>query len=235
MKALKTVNSLRNIHRKNLLGLIVISGFLAISLFACNQETPTPEASKPTGSVAGSSPKPSPSQPISQTAATTTTAKPSPSQPVSQAAATTTTAKPSPTTTTAKPSPTTATPQANESPANNLPKPNAKGDYSRTYHKFWQIVDTSGKGVSCRMGKATIEEIQTPEFSGVLDISSWPVIGNFKQGQSFEINLGPAGFGILPDTKKEPWIFVEKTSEQGAPTKCFVRANSSFVKPISPK
>jgi hypothetical protein len=208
MKALKPVKSLRNIHRKNLLGLIVISGCLGISLFACNQETPTPEASKPTASVAGSSPKPSPSQPVSQAAATTATAKPSP---------------------------TTAIPQANQSPANNLPKPNAKGDYSRTYHKFWQIVDTGGKGVSCRMGKATIEQIQTPEFSGVLDISSWPVIGNFKQGQSFEINLGPAGFGILPDTKKEPWIFVEKTSEQGAPTKCFVRANSSFVKPISPK
>jgi hypothetical protein len=208
MKALKPVNSLRNIHRKNLIGLIVISGFLGISLFGCNQETPTPEANKPTGSVTESSPKSSPSQPVSQSAATTATPKPSP---------------------------TTATSQANQSPENNLPKPNAKGDYSRTSHKFWQIVDTSGKGVSCRMGKATIEQIQTPGFSGVLDISSWPVIGNFKQGQSFEINLGPAGFGILPDTKKEPWIFVEKTSEQGAPAKCFVRANSSFVKPISPK
>lgn len=208
MKALKPVNSLKDIQGKNLFGLILASGFLGISLFGCSQETPTPEANKPTGSVTGSSPKSSPSNPVSQAAATTTTAKPSP---------------------------TTATSQANQSPENNLPKPNAKGDYSRTYHKFWQIVDTSGKGVSCRMGKATIEEIQTPEFSGVLDISSWPVIGNFKQGQSFEINLGPAGFGILPDTKKEPWIFVEKTSEQGTPTKCFVRANSSFVKPISPK
>ena len=226
MKALKPVKSLKNIHRKNLLGLIVISGFLGISLFACSQETPTPEASKPTGSATGSSPKPSPSQPVSQAATTTATPKPSP---------TTATPKPSPTTATPKPSPTTATPKPNQSPEDNLPKPNAKGDYSRTYHKFWQIVDTSGKGVSCRMGKSTIEQIQTPEFSGVLDIGNWPVIGNFKQGQSFEINLGPAGFGILPDTKKEPWIFVEKTSEQGAPNKCFVRANSSFVKPISPK
>ncbi|OCR00352.1 hypothetical protein BCD67_00625 [Oscillatoriales cyanobacterium USR001] len=236
MKTLKPVNFLRDIQGKKLFGLMVISGVFGISLFGCAQETPAPEASKPTGSVTA---KPSPATTVKSTPANTTT-KPSPATTVKSTPANTTT-KPSPTTTT-KPSPTTTTkpsptttPQANQTTQTDLPKPNPKGDYSRTSHKFWQVVDPSGKGVSCRMGKSTIEQIQTPGNSVVLDIGSWPVIGNFKQGQTFEIDPGPAGFGTLSDTKKEPWIFVDKSSDKGAPTKCFVRASSSFVKPIQSK
>jgi cytoskeletal protein RodZ len=221
MKRLKSLNSHKVIQGKNFLGLMLISGVLGIGLFGCNQETTTPEAAKPTGTV--------------KSVPATTTAKPSPTTATVKSVPATTTAKPSPTTATPKPSPATPVSQANQSTQSELPKPNSKGDYSRTSYKFWQIVDTSGKGVSCRMGKSTFEEIQTPGNSVVLDIGSWPVIGSFKQGQSFEVNLGPAGFGTLSDTKKEPWIFVEKTADQGAPTKCFVRANSSSVKPIQPK
>lgn len=214
MKGLKSVNVHQYSQVKKLLGLMLISGVLGISFFGCAQ--PTPEANEP-----GVTPKPNSTTPTSQANQTTVTPKPTAS------------ATPKPTASaTQKPSPTTPTSQVNQAPQSELPKPNAQGDYQRTSHKYWQIVDPSGKGVTCRMGKSSIEQIQTPGNSVTLDIANWPVIGTFKQGQNFEINSGPAGFGVLPDDKRQPWIYVEKSAVQGAPSKCFVRANSSSVKPV---
>ncbi|MDF0554362.1 hypothetical protein [Kamptonema sp. UHCC 0994] len=207
MKTLKRVNVRGYSQGKRLLGLTLISGVLGISFFGCAQTTPEANETAVT-------PKPT---------ATSATPKPNSTTPTSQA---------NQTTVTPKPSPTTPASQVNQAPQSELPKPNAAGDYQRTSHKYWQVVDPSGKGVACRMGKSSIEQIQTPGNSVVLDIASWPVIGTFKQGQSFEINLGPAGFGVLADNNKQPWIYVEKSSVQGAPSKCFVRANSSSVKPV---
>ena len=218
MKTLKPVNAKGYSQGKKWLGLMMILGVLGINSLGCSQETSTPEANQTTVT-----PKP------------TTTPKPSPKTPTSQGNQTTVTPKPSPKTVTPKPSPKTPTSQANQSPQSDLPKPNAQGDYQRTSHKYWQIADASGKGVTCRMGKTAIEQIQTPGSSVTLDIANWPVIGTFKQGQNFEIDLGPAGFGILSDNKKQPWIYVEKSADKAAPTKCFVRANSSSVKPVMPK
>jgi hypothetical protein len=65
-----------------------------------------------------------------------------------------------------------------------------------------------------------------------LNIVDWPVVGIFKRGQNFEIELGPAGFGILKDNRNKPWIFVKRSFDKGAPKNCFVRANSSFVRPV---
>ena len=225
MKTLKRVNVRGYSQGKRLLGLTLISGVLGISFFGCAQTTPeaneTAVTPKPTATTP--TPKPTATTPTSQANQTTATPKP------------TTSATPKPTTS-ATPKPTaSATPQANQGTQTNLPKPNAQGYYQRTSHKYWQIVDTSGKGVTCRMGKATIEQIQTPGNSVVLDIANWPVVGTFKQGQTFEINLGPAGFGILADNKTQPWIYVEKSADKGAPSKCFVQANSSSVKPLPPK
>ena len=222
MKALKPVNVHRYDRGKKLLGLMLMSGVLGISFFGCAQSTPeaneTAVTPKPTASA---TPKPNSTTSTSQANQTTVTPKPTAS------------ATPKPTASaTPKPSPTTPASQVNQVPQAELPKPNAQGDYQRTSHKYWQIVDTSGKGVTCRMGKSSIEQIQTPGNSVTLDIPKWPVIGTFKQGQNFEINSGPAGFGVLLDNNKQPWIYVEKSSVQGAPSKCFVRANSSSVKPV---
>ncbi|HLO49685.1 MAG TPA: hypothetical protein VK211_14820 [Kamptonema sp.] len=234
MKTLKPVNVRKYNQGKKWLGLTLISVVLGINLLGCSQETPTPEANQttttPKPSPTTATPKPSPTTATSQANQTTATPKPT-----TTAKPTTVTPKPSPTTATPKPSPTTATSTANQGTPTELPKPNAQGFYQRTSHKNWQIVDTSGKGIPCRMGKATIEQIQTPGNSVVLDIANWPVIGTFKQGQTFEIDLGPAGFGILADNKKQPWIYVEKSVDKGAPSKCFVRADSSSVKPVAGK
>jgi hypothetical protein len=113
-----------------------------------------------------------------------------------------------------------------------LPTPNSSGDYSRSPHTTWQVVDNDPKGLSCRMGKYSYEQIIDPRSSMRLNIVDWPVVGIFKRGQNFEIELGPAGFGILKDNRNKPWIFVKRSSDKGAPKNCFVRANSSFVRPV---
>jgi hypothetical protein len=37
------------------------------------------------------------------------------------------------------------------------------------------------------------------------------------------------------DQKNQPWFFVQKSYDQDAPSNCFVRANSRFVKPVQPR
>jgi hypothetical protein len=113
-----------------------------------------------------------------------------------------------------------------------LPQPNEQGDYQRTSHRYWEVVDSDPNGLNCRMGKYSIEEIQNPGSKVELDIDNWPVVGSLKQGQNFEIYLGPSGLGVLYDKQHQPWFFVEKSDAPGTPSNCFVRAHSSFVKPV---
>lgn len=114
-----------------------------------------------------------------------------------------------------------------------LPTPNKQtGDYSRSSHQYWQVVDSDPKGLNCRMGPYTKDEIYDPGRSFKMDIFNWRVIGTLKKGQTFENELGPAGFGIMFDTRNKPWMFVDKISAKGAPKQCFVRANSQYIKPV---
>lgn len=114
-----------------------------------------------------------------------------------------------------------------------LPQPNSQGDYQRTNHLYWQAIDSDPKGISCRMGQYSLEQLQNPGSNILLDINNWSVIGTFKPGQTFQIDLGPGGSGVIYDHQKAPWFFVAKSDQKGAPTHCFIRANSNFVKPIS--
>ena len=116
-----------------------------------------------------------------------------------------------------------------------LPQPNDRGEYSRTSHLYWEAVDSEPKGVNCRMGSHSIEEIEDPGSKINLNIASWPVVGTLKPGQNFEIYLGPSGLGVLYDSQHQPWFFIEKTEGNGGPSNCFVPAKSSFVKPIQPQ
>ena len=122
-----------------------------------------------------------------------------------------------------------STPQAE------LPQPNERGEYSRTSHRYWQVVDSDPNGLNCRMGAHSIEEIEDPGSKVDLNIDSWPVVGSLKPGQEFEIYLGPSGLGVLYDKQHQPWFFVEKSQGMGGPRNCFVPARSSFVKPVQPK
>ena len=116
-----------------------------------------------------------------------------------------------------------------------LPQPNERGEYQRTSHRYWQVVDSDPNGLNCRMGTHSIEEIENPGSKIDLNIGSWPVVGTLKQGEEFEIYLGPSGLGVLYDKQHQPWFFVEKSQGIDGPANCFVRAHSSFVQPVQPK
>ncbi|MBE9160907.1 hypothetical protein [Tychonema sp. LEGE 06208] len=116
-----------------------------------------------------------------------------------------------------------------------LPQPNEEGEYTRTSHQYWEVVDSDPNGLNCRMGSHSIREIEDPGSKIDLNIGSWPVVGTLKQGQNFEIYLGPSGLGVLYDDRHQPWFFVAKSEGVGGPSNCFVRARSSFVKPIQPE
>ncbi|MEG4344917.1 hypothetical protein QUB70_16700 [Microcoleus sp. A003_D6] len=123
----------------------------------------------------------------------------------------------------------------NSTPQVELPQPNERGEYQRTSHRYWKVVDSDPNGLNCRMGPHSIQEIEDPGSKVDLNIGSWPVVGTLKQGQKFEIYLGPSGLGVLYDDRHQPWFFVEKSEATGGPRNCFVRAHSSFVKPVQPK
>ena len=123
----------------------------------------------------------------------------------------------------------------NSTPQPELPQPNERGEYQRTSHRYWQVVDSDPNGLNCRMGTHSIQEIENPGSKVDLNIGSWPVVGTLKQGEEFEIYLGPSGLGVLYDKQHQPWFFVEKSEGIGGPRNCFVRARSSFVQPVQPK
>ncbi|CAC5345253.1 MULTISPECIES: hypothetical protein [Planktothrix] len=115
-----------------------------------------------------------------------------------------------------------------------IPQPQANGDYRRSPHSSWKITQSNPQGIDCRMlGNTNYSQLENPSNKTELNIENWPVVGKLPAGQDFEINLGPAGFGVVYDTKKQPWIYVEKTDQKAAPSHCFVRANRQFVQPIS--
>jgi len=115
-----------------------------------------------------------------------------------------------------------------------IPQPRANGDYQRSPHFSWEAAQSNPQGIDCRMlGNTNYSQLENPSNKTELNIENWPVVGKLTPGQDFEINLGPAGFGVVYDTKQQPWIYVEKTDQKAAPSHCFVRANRQFVQPIS--
>lgn len=118
------------------------------------------------------------------------------------------------------------------SQSSRLPQPNNRGDYGRTPHQTWKVVDVDPNGLNCRMTNVTYKQLIDPRLNIDLDIINWPVVGTLKQEQRFRINLGPAGFGVMYDTQNKPWIFVEQTFDNNTVNQCFVRANDQFVRPV---
>ncbi|MEB3826420.1 hypothetical protein [Phormidium sp. CCY1219] len=117
-------------------------------------------------------------------------------------------------------------------PASALPTPNENGDYGRTSHRYWKVVDPDPNGLNCRMGRYSYPAIASPRSDVTLDILNWSPVGTLDRGERFEIELGPAGFGILTDTRGKPWFYVRRSFGEYSTSCCFVRANSSFVVPV---
>lgn len=122
----------------------------------------------------------------------------------------------------------------NSPPQAQMPQPNERGEYTRTSHRYWQVVDPDPNGLNCRMGPHSIREIENPGSKIDLNIGSWPVVGTLKEGEKFEIYLGPSGLGVLYDDRDRPWFFVQKSENIDGPGNGFVRAHSSLVQPVQP-
>lgn len=107
-----------------------------------------------------------------------------------------------------------------------LPTTNSKGDYiGKTGHPFWQVITSDTKGLSCRMGDMSIDEIVSPS-SPPLNINNFPVVTTFEKNQIIEADPIPAGFVLKYDANKKPWLFITESN-------CFVRANSRYVQPVN--
>ncbi len=116
--------------------------------------------------------------------------------------------------------------------AQSLPEANAQGNYvSLSSHLYWQVVDPDPKGLNCRMGNASIEEIWNPDNPGFPSISNWPVATTLKPEEIFRAQVSYSGFVFTRDDQFLPWIFVKKKLD-GTPANCFVRPNSALIKPV---
>lgn len=115
--------------------------------------------------------------------------------------------------------------------AADLPKPNAAGDYSvRTSHRLWTVMDPDPNGVNCRWSpKAPANWYDPVAKFPPADYGSWKVVRRFKRNQVVNSNITPAGFAILTDTQRKPWL---KVSIGPNDQICLVRANVKFVRPV---
>ncbi|MBP0005763.1 MAG: hypothetical protein J7642_18940 [Cyanobacteria bacterium SBC] len=122
-------------------------------------------------------------------------------------------------------------------PANaaSLPQPDENGNYSgRSCHQSWEVVDPDPNGLNCRSTDTSVAEIYESSLKNLPAISTWDIVGTFATGETFKAGLSPAGFNSIYDQNDNPWLFVDRGNNPDSPSRCLVRANASFVKPIEP-
>lgn len=123
-----------------------------------------------------------------------------------------------------------------------LPMPNTEGDYRipnmrGNAHRNWVVVDPDPNGLNCRMAKAfqpySLDASNAPKElhqHHKHDISEWPVIVQFQQGQRLRATTGHLGQQImLLDSSDRPWLPISLKATKNS---CFVRANSQFIQPL---
>lgn len=112
-----------------------------------------------------------------------------------------------------------------------LPTANASGDYiQRTQHRTWTVVDADPKGLNCRWSEQMPDNWYSPEAQlPPLTIEQWPVVRQFRQGETLTANNTPAGFVMVADDKDQPWLKVSLGAQNEI---CLVRANAQYIKPV---
>lgn len=120
---------------------------------------------------------------------------------------------------------------SNEEPAEALPKADENGDYiRRTQHRTWTVVDADPGGLNCRWSDAMPANWYSPDAQlPPLTIEQWPVVRQFRQGETLTSNITPAGFAMLIDDKNQPWLKVSLGAQDQI---CLVRANAQYIKPV---
>ena len=111
----------------------------------------------------------------------------------------------------------------------NLPKADAKGDYSRREignHAFWMVVANDGLNGRWNPNEAEIAD---------KDIANWPVVRIFAAGslltavESFETQTG---FFCREDRSNKMWLRVLDGQTDKPRGYCFVRCNKNFIVPV---
>lgn len=108
-------------------------------------------------------------------------------------------------------------------------KPDAKGDYRRTPHVFWEVVDPDPPGLNARQHPkfpraSEIETASWPEGR----VSDWPVVAKIPKGTVLQALSGNVGVLWYRDTSGAVWLLVHHG--QGL---VFVRWNQRFVRPVA--
>jgi hypothetical protein len=118
-----------------------------------------------------------------------------------------------------------------------MPKPDKNGDYSAgSLWRKWQVVDKDPEGLNSRCSPDfPSNPITSPSSSWPrLDIQQWPVVGKRESGSEISALFTCEGHAIVNDIRGKPWLLTslyDSVKKQSFP--CFVRANSSFIKPIA--
>lgn len=124
----------------------------------------------------------------------------------------------------------TSTPPADADLAETLPQVDARGNYLRTSHRRWIVVDPDPAGLNCRWSDAVPDEWYSPAAQyPPMNVNTWPVVQQFPTNTEFLANITPAGFAIMYDENENPWLKVSLDEQDEI---CLVRAHSDYVKPL---
>jgi hypothetical protein len=111
-----------------------------------------------------------------------------------------------------------------------VPQPNADGDYPRTSHKLWRVVDADPDGLNCRWSEEMPDLWYSPDARFPdLNIQNWAIVRRFDSGTLLTANTTPAGFTYIYDDRYFPWLKVSLGENDEI---CLVRAHQQFVVPI---
>ncbi|MBD1884060.1 MULTISPECIES: hypothetical protein [Microcoleus] len=126
--------------------------------------------------------------------------------------------------------------------ASAIPVANKQGDYpvpparQRGNRQVnWLVVDSDSKGLNCRMAQRfrsiSVDGLDAPAElfeRNKHNVSQWPVVTTFRRGERLQAVTGNnANQIMIADSQGKPWLPI--STDKG---NCFVRANSSFIKPI---
>jgi hypothetical protein len=110
------------------------------------------------------------------------------------------------------------------------PQLNQAGDYSRTGHLRWIVVDSDTQGVNCRWSESMPSNWFSPSAHlPPMNVRQWGVVRQFSPNTVLTADQTPAGFVLIYDDRNLPWL---KISIGDNDRICLVRANQRYIRPI---
>ena len=108
-------------------------------------------------------------------------------------------------------------------------KPDANGNFRRTTHTFWQVIDPDPNGLNVRLHPrfpSRYEDDREPWPES--PVRSWPVIGTVARGDIVQARRGNVGVIHVTDPSGARWLMIAYGQGVG-----FVRWSTPFVRPVA--